>query len=159
MKTALIFVAVLLAQDPPKDDPRLAKFKSLAGTWEGEMQGGKATISYRVTAGGSAVEETIFAGTPHEMVTMYHMDGEDFVLTHYCMVGNQPKMKAAKEIKDGVLTFECVSVSNAKSHDDGHMHAAKFTFGEDGSLVTEWTFFADGEAGDTVKLSLKRKKE
>ena len=46
------------------------------------------------TAGGSAVQETQFPGTPMEMVSVYHLDGADLVMTHYCVLGNQPRMKA-----------------------------------------------------------------
>ncbi len=54
------------------------KLKSLAGEWEGVMhEGGQqlpATTSYRIVSGGSVVMNVLGAGTPHEMVTMFHMD-------------------------------------------------------------------------------------
>ena len=48
---------------------------------------------FKLTGGGSAVQETIFPGAAHEMVSVYHADGKDVVMTHYCALGNQPKMK------------------------------------------------------------------
>ena len=36
-----------------------------------------------------------------EMITMYHPDGDGLALTHYCMLGNQPRMKASKDQKPG----------------------------------------------------------
>src|SRR5690242_6473548 len=85
----------------PAPPSRLDVMKRLAGDWIQVGPDGKASdqvvATYRVTAGGSAVEETLFAGTPHEMVTVYHMDGDDLVLTHYCVAGNQPHMKAEKQ--------------------------------------------------------------
>ena len=48
----------------------------------------------KVTAGGSAVHETLFPGSAHEMVSVYHLDGADLVMTHFCALGNQPRMKA-----------------------------------------------------------------
>src|SRR5690242_19983450 len=66
---------------------RLEVLKQLAGDWV-EVKDGKPTdkvaSSIRVTSGGSTVQETLFPGTDHEMVTMYHLDGADLVLTHYC---------------------------------------------------------------------------
>jgi hypothetical protein len=54
------------------------KFKALNGVWE--MQGGhdehgmpNGSVTYKVTAGGSAVLETVFAGSEHEMVTLYYV--------------------------------------------------------------------------------------
>src|SRR5262245_3554359 len=56
--------------------------KSLAGTWESDKpQGGApATIEFKVIANGSAVVETMLPGTAHEMVNMYHMDGEKLMM-------------------------------------------------------------------------------
>src|SRR6267143_4219007 len=100
----VLFGAVLAA--PARTDsgarPALAafeRFKALAGDWvaaeDGEMaRKGDLVARYAVTAGGSAVVETIFPGQAHEMVTVYYADGPDLVLTHYCMEGNQPRMRA-----------------------------------------------------------------
>jgi len=78
----------------------LDRFKALAGDWvaaeDGEMfHKGDLVARYGVTAAGSAVVETVFPGSPHEMVTVYHADGTDLVLTHYCMEGNAPRMRGA----------------------------------------------------------------
>lgn len=59
-----------------------------------ESQGPQKIMpSFKVTSGGSAIVETVFEGTPHEMVTVYHDNSDRQVtLTHYCMLPNQPKM-------------------------------------------------------------------
>src|SRR5262249_55083058 len=84
--------------------------KRLAGDWTAKMKHGDAehesTVSYKVTSGGSAVQETIAAGTDHEMVTMYCQDGDDLVLTHYCMLGNQPRLKAERGGAADKLSFK-----------------------------------------------------
>ena len=58
----------------------LDRFAQLAGEWVGKgMHGGKEQeirIVYKVTAGGSAVVETIDPGSVHEMVTVIHADGD-----------------------------------------------------------------------------------
>src|SRR4051812_11604246 len=79
-----------------------ARLKSLAGEWKvAELDGvhgqhdGK--ITYKVTAGGSTVMETFFPGSDHEMVSMYHLDGDELVLTHYCAAKNQPRMKLDRQ--------------------------------------------------------------
>src|SRR3989304_768334 len=48
------------------------------------------------TDGGSAILETLFPGTPHEMVSVYYDDGGKLGMTHYCMLGNQPQMTLKK---------------------------------------------------------------
>src|SRR3989442_1101923 len=78
--------------------PGLERIKKLAGTWVEADKDGKPTDKVvsvvKVTAGGSAVHETFFPGTPMEMVSVYHADKGDLVMTHYCVLGNQPRMKA-----------------------------------------------------------------
>src|SRR5438105_1544223 len=68
----------------------LERIKKLAGTWVMADKDGKPTDTVvsviKVTAGGSAVQETIFPGQPQEMVSVYHTDGPDLVMTHYCML-------------------------------------------------------------------------
>ena len=79
----------------------LEQLKALAGEWvaaeDNEMvKKGDLVSRYVVSAAGTAVVETVFPGSPHEMVTVYYLDGPDLVLTHYCMGGNQPRMRAKK---------------------------------------------------------------
>ncbi len=82
---------------PPKN-VGLDKMKTLVGTWVTADKDGKPTDEVvsviKLTAGGSAIHETLFPGQPHEMVSIYTVDGPDLVMTHYCMLGNQPRMKA-----------------------------------------------------------------
>ena len=69
----------------------LDRLKKLAGTWVALDDKGQPTdhvVSvFKVTSNGSAVQETIFPGTGHEMVSIYTKDGADVVLTHYCAWG------------------------------------------------------------------------
>ena len=146
-----------------KTDPRFEQIKKLKGEWSPLNKEGKPTdkvlLRYRVTAGGSAVVETIFIGTPKEMVTVYHLDGEKLVLTHYCSAGNQPKMLAAARIEEKSLRFSCAGVSNVKSHDDGHMHGATLSFLKDDRLNHAWTWSQDGKDSKPLTLEFGRLKK
>jgi len=137
-------------------------FKQLAGEWVGKGKGGKEPdeihVNYKVTAGGSAVVETIFPGADHEMVTVIHPDGNDLILTHYCMLGNQPQMKASAGGDGKTVAFKFVKATNMKSDKDMHMHDATFTFVDKDTLRTEWTHYKDGKNAGAVTLELKRKK-
>lgn len=110
----------------------LDKMKSLAGTWVVADKDGKPTDEVasviKVTAGGSAVQETIFPGQPHEMVSLYTADGPDLVMTHYCMLGNQPRMKAVpNSVTSNKIQFEFTGGGNLDPKKDKHMHAATLT--------------------------------
>ena len=157
-----------LAQDkhepkakPAPTNPQFELFKKLAGTWTGTGMSESdkpSTFTYKLVAGGSTVMETIMPGTEHEMVTMYYMDGNDLVLTHYCMLGNQPHMKALPSKDPKVVTFVCDGKgSNMKSEKDTHMHSATFTFTDDNHITTVWTMMEDGKETDHAKFELTRK--
>ncbi|HEV3383616.1 MAG TPA: hypothetical protein VG097_02310 [Gemmata sp.] len=134
-------------------------FKSLAGEWVGKgPDGSEMTVKYKVTSGGSAVIETITPGTDHEMVTMIHPDGDDVLLTHYCMLGNQPQMKAPGKMEGNKVDFKFTKATNLKSEKDFYMHDVKFTFVDKDTIKSEWTHFNDGKAAGTVVFELKRKK-
>jgi hypothetical protein len=140
------------------DSARFDKFKALAGTWSMGADMGGATVSYRVTSGGSAVLESIFAGTPKEMTTLYTLDNGRLRLTHYCMLGNQPSM-AAQPAKGGdVVEFDLDCLGNGDPAHDMHMHHAKFEFLGADHIQAHWTLWKDGKPGDTVDIDLTRAK-
>ena len=107
------------------------KIKSLEGTWK-TVPGSpmEATIVYRAVGGGTTVQETIFPGAPHEMVTMYHLDGDTLMLTHYCAQGNQARLEATEAAPDKIV-FELLDATNVAA-DQGVMQRLVFTFRPDG---------------------------
>ncbi|HET6202558.1 MAG TPA: hypothetical protein VFI25_07120 [Planctomycetota bacterium] len=157
----IVVGAVVHAADEPKKASPLDRIKALAGDWVRVGEDGKPTAkvvsSYKVTAAGSAVVETMLPGSAHEMVTVYHMDGEQLMLTHYCAQGNQPRMKAKPGGSADRIEFSCAGVTNLKSEDDPHMHAATFIFLGPDRLRSEWQFFDKGKCTETAKFDVARK--
>src|SRR2546421_3663647 len=94
--TGSLLVAADQAAKPFHGSPAFEKMKTLVGTWKGKTDMGQGpteiTVEYRLVSGGSAIEERVFAGTPKEMVTMYHEKNGKLALTHYCMLANAPGM-------------------------------------------------------------------
>jgi predicted membrane-bound mannosyltransferase len=121
----------------PAENAAFEKIKALAGKRTPAMfktDGDKTNVEYRVSAGGTAVIETMFAGEPHEMVTVYTLDGDSINATHYCSGGNQPSMRLNKEKTNGnEVVFDFVSITGKKA--DGHIKAVRFRF--DGDKVEE----------------------
>jgi hypothetical protein len=149
------------AKTPPAS-PRLEAIKALAGEWVRIGDDGKPTdeivSAYRVTAGGSAVIETLFPGQPHEMVTVYHDDGDALVLTHYCMLGSQPRMRARETDRANTFAFSCAGGSNMASHDDAHMHDAELTIIDANQLKAKWTEFVRNQPTHSAEFNLARKR-
>ena len=91
--------------------PEFERMKTLVGSWTGKTDMGQGpvdiTLQYRLLAGGSVLEERVFAGTPQEMVTMYYDQNGKLAMTHYCVMGNRPGMK----LKSSAPIRGAVSVS------------------------------------------------
>jgi len=120
------------------------KLKSLAGTWEGKNSSGQAVReSYRVTANGSAVMNEIEGA--HNMITMFHLDGDRLLLTHYCGAGNQPRMKSVPVGDGNSVAFDFLDATNVTSPESGHMHRAVFTLVGGKDRTEEWVWRQDGK--------------
>src|SRR5262245_55645420 len=92
------------------------KMKALVGTWvaadENRKLDDQVVSVIKPTAGGSAIHETLFLRQPQEMVSVYTAEGSDLVMTHYCMLGNQPRMKANTKSPGKKLNFEFAGGTN-----------------------------------------------
>jgi hypothetical protein len=139
---AIVFATGGLAEEKASAKAGLERIKKLAGTWVQADDQGKPTANvvsvFRVTSAGSAVEETIFPGTGHEMVTVYHVDGPAVVLTHYCALGNQPHLKLDPASLQNKLDFKFVGGSNLDPAKDMHMHEGSITIVDDDHIVSSW---------------------
>jgi len=156
--TTLSFAKV--TEPPPYEgSPALKTMKSLAGTWNGThlMQGKElpASIEYKVSSNGSTVVETMFPGTPHEMVNVYHDKAGKLAMTHYCSVGNQPHLDLVA-MEGRTLSFSLSSTDNPHLGDEGHMHDLTITLTDPGHLQQNWSFFEKGKQGGMTTFDLVR---
>jgi hypothetical protein len=144
---------------PITGSKELQKMKSLEGSWQGTtVEDGKempVTVTYETSSNGSAVVETLFPGTPHEMVSVYYDDNGKLAMTHYCAVGNQPHFTLGESSGDGMaLVF--AGGSNLDPAKDGHMHEVDFDFEGSGKMVQKWTYFQGGKETGTTSFTLAR---
>jgi len=160
----LVFSAHLFAgepQGPPKASSEFERMKSLVGTWKGKADMGQGmmefTVEYRLISGGSAIEERIFAGTPKEMLTIYHDRKGKLALTHYCMLGNQPGM-ALKSSDPKSLQFDFDPKCGVDDKSEMHMHALTITFDDADTITQDWKLFQDGKMKESHPFILKRVK-
>ena len=163
---ALVLAAGAAAAAPAPAPARptsapLERFKTLAGEWvaaeDGDMvKKGDLVARYAVTASGTAVVETVFPGSEHEMVTVYHADGPDLVLTHYCMEGNQPRMRA-RDAQGSRFEFAYDGGTNIDPKRDRHMHSATFDLASANEIRSEWSELAEGKPVFVARMHLVRK--
>ncbi len=134
-----------------------ARLKGLAGTWDVKTPEGDGVITYRVGSAGSVVIEDLFGGTPHEMMTVYHMDGDDLVATHYCAAGNQPRFRLEGDGDPAAgYHFAFAGGSNMKPT-DGHIHEGTIRLIDGDHVESEWVFWKDGRPQDAMTFTMTRR--
>jgi len=134
------------------------QLKTLAGTWEGKTpEGMTAQVIFRETSGGSALLSEI---TDHEdMITMFHMDGARLMATHYCAVGNQPRMAGTASPDGKTFSFNFVDATNVLPSQPGHMQHLTVTLVDSNHHTENWEFIEqDGKTLHHELFDLHRSK-
>ena len=91
------------------------------------------------------------------METIYYLDGSRLLLTHYCMLGNQPRMEARSyNAETGELRFEFLDATNLASPNAAHMHNVTLHFVDGDHVTGDWQFFVDGQLKRTDTIQLTR---
>ena len=125
------------------------KLKALSGVWEGKVttdmpipasvQNSPMHITLRTTSRGNALmHEMTSAGAPDDPITMFYLDEDRLLLTHYCDAGNRPRMEAKTSPDGKTVDFDFLDVAGSNQHQ--HMHHAKFTFIDANHHAEDWTF-------------------
>ena len=91
------------------------------------------------------------------MVTMFYLDGDRLMLTHYCVARNQPRLVATSFADAGkTITFTFLDGTNLPSRDKGHMDKMVFRFIDDNHAVSHWTWYQDGKEKWLEEINLER---
>lgn len=132
------------------------RIKTLVGDWEardGTAYGGKPIrVSYKSVSGGTSLMETYYqVGADYiDMVTLYHLDGDILMLTHFCDVNNQVRMRAepltteAKSLKFNYLDATNLSISNKEV-----INKLEITFQDKDHFTQTWIWRMTDDKGKT----------
>lgn len=157
----LVILAAVAAQAQSGSQQSFDSIKALTGNWEGKSDmTDPVQVSFRVTSGGSAVMSEIVShmdGKSDDMISMFNMDGDRLLLTHYCEAGNQPRMKASVSPDGKTLTFDFVDATNLTATQPGHMQRAIFNIIDANHHTEEW-HFATGNGKEMVRTFDLQKK-
>jgi hypothetical protein len=156
-----------------------AKLKALAGTWEGhatlnppdaKMDPGLMQVSLRVTSRGNALVHEMkgkedstnkhhadaSSTDSDDPITMFYVDSDRLLLTHYCDAGNRPRM-VGKISPDGKkVEFTFLDVAGSTRH--GHMEHAVFTIIDADHHTEDWTYLMPGNKPMQGHIELQRVK-
>ena len=114
--------AVVLAQDnPPKaaaaqSDAKKAfeKMKTLAGSWQGTVMDIPINFTIRAVSSGTAIlheGDTSGVGPPKHEVTMFYLEGDRLLATHYCDAGNRSRWEGKMSPDGKAIEFSFLDVA------------------------------------------------
>ncbi len=148
---ALLVAAAALASDRTKSEEAFDRLASLEGEWKGEIDGVKATLIYTLTANGSALMEQFRPEKGPEMITMFTIDGDHLIATHYCSAKNQPQMEtpAITDVQKP-LAFSLAQITGLKSPDDFHNTGLTVIQEDNDHLTQEWSYQHKGKTGKNI---------
>jgi len=162
--------------DAPKPPTEAQKsfdsLKTLAGVWQGpvkveppmpDMDNKPLRVSMRVTSRGNALVHEMNEDKPQadptsydHPVTMFYLDNDRLLLTHYCDAGNRPRM-AARVSPDGkTVEFDFIDVAGSTQF--GHMNHAVFTIIDANHHTEDWTYLMPGDKPMHAHFDLQRAK-
>src|SRR5438067_1341871 len=68
----------------PTAAAQFERMRSMLGEWEAVEDGKPVRAWYKLISGGTTLLETFKVGDAPEMISVYHPDNDDLVMTHYC---------------------------------------------------------------------------
>jgi hypothetical protein len=150
-----------VAQDieKSKSDVAFEQLAALAGEWQGVHDGTNVDLRYTLTADGSALMEEFQPANKPKMITMFSVDGDHLVATHYCSAGNQPQMATGPiaDPRGKPLAFTLVRITGMKTTADWHNTGLQIQMEHKDHLTQTWTWEYQGKRGTTIfKFSRKK---
>jgi hypothetical protein len=162
MKTLFLLAALILAAPlagageghggPKPTNPTWEAMKKLVGRWESK----EGKVRYEMASADTALVETLDMGKDAGMITVYTPEGDGILMTHYCAMGNQPRMRApAADPKTGDIAFTLVDVSG--KHEPGVPVMSALTLKPHGDALTaDWVSVTAGKPGEHAVFEMTR---
>jgi hypothetical protein len=129
------------AAAPSAAQKAFEKMETLAGSWQGTIMGIPINVTIRVASSGTAIlHEATGDGTgpPNHEITMFYVEGDRFLATHYCDGGNRARFEG-KMSPDG-KTSEFSFLDVAGGTQGGLVKRMAFTMIDANKHVVELTF-------------------
>lgn len=133
---------------PLRPDQAFQALKSFVGDWQGVTESGRAfLVSYRLIANDTVLVESWTLSPTRTSMTVYHMDGDALIATHYCPQGNQPRLQYRPETSNERLHFTFRDATNLSAPNTAHQHEFWIRRHADGTFARNETYLENGEAG------------
>lgn len=132
---------------------RFETIAALTGEWQ-VQEHASLRIVFEPTAGGSVIVERWMRGDRMHSLTIYHLDGERLIATHYCPQGNQPRL-AATASDNSEIRFTFLDATGLDSN-ESYQHDLSLERNADGTVSRAETYWGPDGAGDESTLTLVR---
>jgi len=115
----ILVVFILLTALVVSGETQFEKLKSLEGEWQGSAADGNLmNVEYRIISGGTAVMEIARIRDNKDLLTVYFVDGDDLMLTHFGENGIPQRMKWDKQGQEK-LVFRNADSAHRLSRQNG----------------------------------------
>jgi hypothetical protein len=147
--------------ESPASKAAFERLATLVGEWRGIADGQKVTVTYSLIADGSTlVEEFLPPDRSETMLTLFAVDGDRVIATHYCAAGNQPQMVTGPitRSEDNPFKFSLTRITGRRSSDeDWHNTGLEIRLEDKDRLTQRWTYVYKGKQGtNTFHFTRKR---
>ncbi|MCI0446186.1 hypothetical protein L0152_23590 [bacterium] len=150
--TILLIGATIAQAEKSNSTIAFERLSSLVGEWKGQQDGIDITLTYTLTADGSTLMEEFRPANGPVMMTMFTVDGDHLIATHYCSAGNQPQMvtQPIMEPQNKTLVFSLVHITGMNTSEDWHNTGLEVLFDDADHLTQKWTYLHKGKTGTTI---------
>jgi hypothetical protein len=162
---AVLYLSAIGVSEAQNDTGAAAfeRLSALVGDWSGSLEWsgarsgrGALNATYYATGNGSAIVENLIMGGVPTMTSVYHLDGADLRMTHYCAARNQPRLKANKiDNAQGILDFSFVDAANLSSPDAPHVYGLEMRFLDADHFILTFLYEGGGKRSKE-RIDMKR---
>ena len=92
------------------------------------------------------------------MISVFHMDGDRLLMTHYCGAGNQPRMAGTLSADGKSVSFTFLDATNLLPSQPGHMEHHVVTLVDANHYVEEWDFATNDGSKMHERFDMQRSK-
>ncbi len=142
----------LSVQPPSPQNSALEAFGRLEGAWAITSRDRTLPIrmTYQRASNGTIVTEQFGLE-----LSVFAMNGPTLTLTHYCNVGNQPRLRLRPQPNPQTYDFELVEVVNLQPAKPDHVERMVYRFVDDRTIELQIHWFHP-EGGEIERYTLQR---
>ncbi|MCZ8195961.1 MAG: hypothetical protein ACK5SF_15950 [Hyphomonadaceae bacterium] len=160
---AMIFLFLMAAITPAMADEartiaarQYEKMTTMIGEWQSKDHPA-LRIVFEPTADGSVIVERWMVGERIHSMTVYHLNGEALMATHYCPQGNQPRLIMESGSVENRISFSFHDATNLRSLEESHQHQLSFDLSKT-EYITRGETYRQGASSNQTAMVLVRVK-